>query len=143
MEQCGFNAPWTELSGCYRMPPDLVPIVARFGGRYLKDGVYDPPIVPLDQPKGRDAAEPTIRRWTNLGASDGLGEALTAQVEQLLDIDGLAPADIVFLCEEHTSGLEAARLLEEKGIHVSHVFTANDGDERRRGARYARRRQKA
>lgn len=132
MRGCGFRAPWTELPGSYRMPPDLVPVVARFGERYLTDGAYDPPVVPVDHPMRRDAAEPTIRRWRNLGGTQELRAALTEEVRKMLNRDGLAPADIMFLCEQHAGGLDAAESLKAAGVYVSHVFTENDDDERRR-----------
>lgn len=66
MAGCGFSGPWTELLGSYRMPPDLVPILATFGGRFLADGAFDPPVVPADHPMRRQAAEPTVRGWTNV-----------------------------------------------------------------------------
>lgn len=132
MKNCGFRGDWTDLQGCYRMPPDLIPIIARFGELYLKGGAYDPPVLPDDHPMHREASEPTKRRWTNLDNSQGIDSALKTEILDILNSDGLSPADIVFLCEEHHIGLEAAKKLGDSGVYVSHVFTDNDGDERRR-----------
>lgn len=132
MRYCGFRGPWTELPGSYRMPADIVPIIARFGELYLTDGAFDPPIVPMDHPMLRKAVEPTIRHWINIPCIQELSTALTTEIRKMLDRDELAPADIVFLCEEHAYGLNTANLLETMGVYVSHVFTKADNDERRR-----------
>ena len=127
MPRCGFRG-WTDLAGCYRMPPDLVPIVARFAERYLGKMPQ-----PLTVPADRDACEPTVRVWKNTDEAH-LAEVIVAQVHRLLDI-GLAPADIAYLCEDHAVGLEAAQLLEGDGVYASHVFTEQPGDERQQRKR--------
>lgn len=132
MAGCGFRGAWTELAGSYRLPPDLVPIVAAFGERHLTDGDYDPPAVPADHPMRGEAAEPTSRQWRNIDRIEELGRAVADEVQELVRAGRLQPSDIVFLCEEHRHGLQAAELLGGAGLHVMHVFTFEDGDERRR-----------
>ena len=44
----GFSGPWTELSGSYRLPSDLVPIANAFAARYL-DGELLAGTVPTDR----------------------------------------------------------------------------------------------
>lgn len=125
MPNCGFRG-WTDLKGCYRLPPDLVPILSEFAGTYLEGaGAASLLTVPSD----RDACEPTIRRWINVVPGDA-GRTIAAEVQRILD-EGVAPSDIVYLCESHQIGLETARLLDQAGVYVTHVFTEEDDDERR------------
>jgi superfamily I DNA/RNA helicase len=131
MRQCGFSGKWTELEGSYRMPPDLLPIIAEFAEAFLDDGAYDPPTLPTDHPLRSEAYEPTIRRWINVDPFQ-VGEATADEVQHLLNNEGFLPADVAFLCELHAEGLVAVNSLAQAGIHTSHVFTVQDNDERRR-----------
>ncbi len=117
------------------MPPDLVPILAAFGEKFLADGAFDPPVVPGDHPMRREAAEPTLRGWTNVHPREEVGRARADTVLSVLQHRDVARADIVFLCEDHAHGLQASHFLGEAGEHVSHVFTVEDGDDRRRRKR--------
>ncbi|QRK08581.1 NERD domain-containing protein [Archangium violaceum] len=132
MKGCGFNGDWTDLKGSYRLPPDLTPIISAFGDRYLSDGAFDPPAVPDDHPMRKEAAEPTTRRWINVDNPHRLGVLLAEGVIELVREGELRTPDIAFLCEEHAHGLEAAERIAASGIHVTHVFTDEDGEERRR-----------
>ena len=132
MKSCGFRGDWTDLLGCYRMPPDLIPIIGRFGELYLKDGAYDPPVLPNDHPMRREASEPTKKRWTNCSNTQIISSAIKTEISDMITESGLSPADIVFLCEEHKIGLEAAKILSDSQVYVSHVFSNYDDEERRR-----------
>jgi hypothetical protein len=132
MRGCGFSGPWTELPGCYRMPPDMIPIARAFGEQYLRDADFDPPTVLHDHPMLNEAWEPTKRKWLNLRSTMDIPRAIAGEVERLMQEDELPLADIVFLCEEHAYGLQASRLLSHRGVHLRHIFTEEDGEERRR-----------
>jgi hypothetical protein len=127
MTGCGFSGPWTNLRGSYRMPPDLVPIIAEYAQEHLEA----PPPVALTVPSDRrgEAFEPTVRSWVDVD-DDAVAGAVAQQVQEYLR-EGVAPGDVVFLCEDHHIGLDIAELLEQRDVYVSHVFTEEDDKERR------------
>ncbi|MEP1125436.1 MAG: hypothetical protein ABJH68_16240 [Ilumatobacter sp.] len=57
----GFSGPWTELSGSYRLPSDLVPMANAFAAKYL-NGEHIAGEVPADRVAISGASNPTRRR---------------------------------------------------------------------------------
>jgi hypothetical protein len=131
MRNLGFRAPWTQLKGSYRLPPDLIPIVCDFAGEFLPETV-DLPDVPLVHQK--IAFSPTVRKWTNATnlRNKDVANVLTREVQKMLESDG-GPheADIIVLVQEHLLGLEVTKALQASGISCEHIFTVRDNMERR------------
>jgi hypothetical protein len=126
----GFSGPWTEVDGSYRMPPDLIPVVADFAAKHVSGARVDPS-VPDDHPLRTGEYEPTVRRWVNLTAGASVGRALGIEVLRLLNEQpDLSPSDIVFLASSHRIGLDAVRTIRQGGHDVQHVFS-NEEHERR------------
>ena len=123
MSGAGFSGPWTEVSGSYRMPPDLIPVVAGFAAKHV-DGARVDPDVPSDHPLLAAPYEPTVRRWVNLERGMSPGRALGLEVVQLLkDNPDLSPGDVVFLTSSHRVGLQAVRVIAEASLPVQHLFS--------------------
>lgn len=126
----GFSGPWTEVRGSYRMPPDLIPVIADFARNHV-DGLSVDPQVPFDHPQQAGSYEATVRRWVNMPPGAVLGQKLGEEVVRLLrKHPDLAPSDVVFLAPSHVSGLEAVRVIKAAGFDVQHVFAANQRDRR-------------
>ena len=49
---------------------------------------------------------------------------------------GLAPRDVVYLCEYHHDGLAAAEVIEAAGYRVQHVYTRDPDERQRRKSRF-------
>lgn len=126
----GFSGPWAEVRGSYRLPPDLIPKVARFAADHV-EGARVEPLVPDDHPLAA-GFQPTVRRWVNADGQRTVGEQLGHEVIALLKANpDLSPNDVVFLAQRHQDGLEAATVLERHGVPVQHIF-AESWQERRR-----------
>lgn len=136
MSGAGFNGQWTEARGSYRMPPDLIPVVARFAERHV-DGVQVSPIVPADHPLHDGGYRPTIRRWVNVPRGRRLGYELGEQVLALLDVHPeLAPSEVAFLTASHDDGLDAVSVIEAGGYPVHHLFGRTPDERRTRKERF-------
>jgi len=127
----GFSGPWTELTGSYRMPPDLTPLVAEFAQLHLGDWSVKP-LVPLDHPQHVGRYQPTVKRWVNTLQGESCGKRLGEEVVLLLRANpDLAPSDVVFLAD-HRPGLEAVKVITDAGFEVQHVFGATNAERRER-----------
>lgn len=127
----GFSGPWVELKGTYRMPVDLIPIVREFAERYIPEQGRDLPSIEVDHPGLHDAHEPTIRRWQNVADVDVIEAAADEVIRLSTQVDGLSPSDVVLLAD-HEAGVAIMAGLRARGNDVLSLFTANDGDARRR-----------
>jgi hypothetical protein len=121
MSGAGFSGPWTVLSGSYRLPDDLVPIVTEFASAYVQGDA----IVPTLPTDGASSAAPTVRRWVNsrqgpLGIT--LGEEVVALLRSQPD---LSPDDVVFLANSHDEGMQAVSVITAAGYPVHHLFTTD------------------
>lgn len=123
MRGAGFSGPWTELKGSYRMPSDLVPLTNSFAARYLSGDRLEAAVPDdLDDIVGHPAT--TQRKWCNIDRTRELGVEIGREVVRLLEHDeSLSPRDLVFLCEHHRDGLDAAQEIEAAGYEVHHIFT--------------------
>lgn len=132
----GFSGPWTELSGSYRMPRDLVPLANAFSQQYL-DGDRLDGEVPDDLFDITGAATSTVRQWVNVDSPRNIGTAIGHEVLHLLNTyPDLNPNDLVFLCEHHDDGMAAVRVVEEAGFEVHHIFAKAKVDRARRKRRF-------
>ena len=132
----GFKGPWTETSGSYRMPPDLIPVVADFAAKHVH-GMNVEPTVPSDHPQQVGRYEPTVRRWVNAPTGEMLGTRLGGEVVRLLkDHPDLSPSDVVFLARSHQEGIHAVKVIADAGFEVQHLFALDATDKRRRKERF-------
>ncbi len=126
----GFSGPWTDVSGSYRMPPDLIPVVADFARRHVEGARVDPQI-PFDHPLSAGGYEATIRRWVNVPQGAAMGHQLGQEVVHLLqDHPDLAPSDVVFLAPSHRCGLQAVKIIKAAGFEVQHLFAEGKRERR-------------
>ena len=136
MPNAGFNGPWTDLQGSYRLPPDMVSIAAGFAERYLS-GEQVNASIPIDRVEISGRAAHTERAWQNIDVHAQLGtEVGEATAALLLAHPEICPSDVVFLCETHEQGLGAVRVLESGGHAVHHMFAMNRWEQNRRKARF-------
>lgn len=127
----GFSGSWAQVEGSYRLPPDLIPKVARFACDHVR-GARVEPTVPDDHPQA-GGFQPTVRRWVNAEGTRSVGEQLGDEVLALLrDHPDLSPSDVVLLAQTHEDGLEAVAVLERHGIESQHIFARNDREKRER-----------
>jgi hypothetical protein len=131
-----FSGPWTELKGSYRMPRDLVPLANEFAERYV-DGERLIAEIPADHLDISGAFVETQRNWDNVSSAGELGLSVGHEVVRLLTSHpDLNPNDVVFLCEHHSDGLDAVRVIEGAGFAVHHIFATKDADKSRRKRRF-------
>jgi len=133
MPGCGFNGDWLRLPGTYRLPPDLVPVVAEFAAKYVSAEV-ELPSMPPDRSK--DAAVPTRRRWVNVSAETAVS-AMTDEIDSLLNLEGApSAADVVYLTNEHAIGVRVADLLRDRGHESEHIFSLSEHEQSIAKARF-------
>ena len=136
MVGAGFSGPWTELSGSYRLPSDLVPMANAFASTHLK-GEHIAGEVPIDRAAISGRSNPTRRWWTNTDRPNELGRLIGAEVVRLLaEHPELSPNDVVFLCENHRDGIDAVHVIEDAGHAVHHIFSERTGEQTRRKRRF-------
>lgn len=127
----GFSGPWSEARGSYRLPPDLIPKVARFAADHVS-GLRVEPTLPDDHPLV-GGFQPTVRRWVNTDGTRSVGEQLAYEVLDLLDQNpDLSPSDVVFLAQRHADGLDAVDVLQRQGVAVQHIFGSTWQEKRAR-----------
>lgn len=127
----GFSGPWFEIRGTYRMPVDLVPIVAEFAQSYLPGVDVVLPTVESDHPALGDAHKATHRRWINVAEGDVVEKAADEIASLLLADPSLSPSDIVLLTD-HEVGVQITDELRRRGNDVLSLFTPREGETRRR-----------
>lgn len=136
MAAAGFLDPWIELTGSLRMPADVTEVANEFAHR----NVFGDPLPSDVFGQGIDVPGPpvptasTVGRWENVQGN--VGRAIGREVVRLLEQHpDLAPGDVVFLCEHHHDGEDAAAEIEAAGHRVHHLFS-RDPDAPRRNRRY-------
>ncbi|MCU1393454.1 MAG: hypothetical protein JWM34_1882 [Ilumatobacteraceae bacterium] len=136
MPGAGFSGPWTDLAGSYRMPPDLIPVIASFAELHV-NGAKTEATTPADHPLEGTGYTPTVRRWVNSRPGDVLGQQFGEEVVRLLRENAdLSPSDIVFLAPSHKDGLVAADIVTRAGYPVNHVFGVGASEQTRRAGRF-------
>jgi superfamily I DNA/RNA helicase len=132
----GFSGPWTELTGSYRMPTDMVPIANAFAAKYL-DGEHIAGEVPSDHLDLFGSAAATIRHWENNTSPADHGSLIGHEVVRLLTTHpDLSPSDVAFLCDRHDDGLHAVAVIEAAGYPVHHIFARDEQSRTRRKQRF-------
>lgn len=136
MPGAGFNGPWTDLEGSYRLPTDMVSIAEEFARTFVS-GDRMSTTIPLDRTAVAGRSARTERRWVGARTASGLGQSVGMATVELLESNAeLSPSDVVFLCESHEQGLAAVRVIEAHGHEVHHVFAKASDEQRRRKARF-------
>lgn len=132
----GFNEPWIEMASSYRMAPELTEATNQFARAFV-DGEGAVPEVPSDQAAVVGGVSPGVSSWRNLDRVADLGPAIGQEVVRLLaENPGLAPRDVVYLCEYHHDGLAAAAVIEAAGHPVHHVYSRDPDERHQRKARF-------
>ncbi|HSL75190.1 MAG TPA: UvrD-helicase domain-containing protein, partial [Ilumatobacteraceae bacterium] len=136
LEAAGFTEPWIEMTGSYRMAPELIEATNRFAREFVADDAVVP-VVPSDQSAVVGRMSAGARTWRNLERVADLGPAIGHEVVRLLrENPSLAPRDVVYLCEYHHDGLAAAAVIEAAGYPVHHVYSRDPDERQRRKSRF-------
>ncbi len=132
----GFTEPWIRMTSSYRMAPDLVRSTNEFARSFIADDAVVPEIAD-DQAVVVGHVSSAIRSWCNVERVADLGVAVGREVVRLLrEHPDLSPRDIVYLCEYHHDGLEAAGEIEAAGYPVHHVYSRDPDERHRRKGRF-------
>ena len=136
LEAAGFTDPWIDMTGSYRMAPELIESTNLFARQYVSEGTTVP-TVPADQADVVGRVSSCQLSWRNLDRVADLGPAIGHEVVRLLgENPTLTPRDIVYLCEYHHDGLAAAQVIEAAGYPVHHVYSRDPDERQRRKSRF-------
>jgi superfamily I DNA/RNA helicase len=136
LEAAGFTEPWIDMTGSYRMAPELIESTNLFARQYVSEGATVP-MVPADQADVVGHVSSCQLSWHNLDRVADLGPAIGHEVVRLLvENPALTPRDIVYLCEYHHDGLAAAQVIEAAGYPVHHVYSRDPDERQRRKSRF-------
>lgn len=132
MTAAGFDSPWLEMGGSYRMPADLVAVtkdfsIDRSGGRDIAL------TTPADLVEVAGQSHGSLRLWRTVSRVGDIGVNVGREVVRLLrQHPSLKPSDVTFVCEYHHDGVAAVREIEAAGHPVHHIFSRDPDDARRR-----------
>ncbi len=136
LEAAGFTEPWIDMTGSYRMAPELIHSTNLFAREYVSEGATVP-TVPADQADVVGRVSACQLSWRNLDRVADLGPAIGHEVVRLLgENPTLTPRDVVYLCEYHHDGLAAAHVIEAAGYPVHHVYSRDPDERHRRKSRF-------
>jgi superfamily I DNA/RNA helicase len=135
-ESAGFTEPWIEMSGSYRMAPELIESTNLFARQYVSADATVP-AVPVDQSAVVGSVSSGQRSWRNVERVADLGLEIGCEVVRLLRGNpALDPRDVVYLCEYHHDGLVAAEVIEAAGYPVHHLYSRDPDERQRRKSRF-------
>ncbi len=136
LEAAGFTEPWIDMTGSYRMAPELIESTNLFAREYVSDDA-SVPVVPSDQAAVVGTVSSGQRSWRNVDRVADLGSEIGGAVVRLLgEHPDLAPRDVIYLCEYHHDGLVAAEIIEAAGYPVHHVYSRDPDERQRRKSRF-------
>jgi hypothetical protein len=136
LEAAGFTEPWIEMTGSYRMAPELIEATNGFAIEFVSSDA-SVPLVPADQAAVVGQLSQGRPTWQNLARVGDLGHAIGHEVVRLLSEDPeLSPRDVVYLCEYHHDGLAAAEVIESAGYPVHHLYSRDPDERQRRKSRF-------
>ena len=129
MENAGFRGRWSELKVSYRLPPAIVPHVAKFAKEFLTEEEVD---IPESKQSELDLS-PIELRWIHVNDQDHILTACASELRRMMKRlpDNVAVSDIVFLSARKSLGMEFVQMLNEKGIQVVHTYDDDDMISRR------------
>ena len=127
MTNAGFGGPWTGLESSHRLSSEVADMLADFGSRFLDEG-FDAPSAPERQD---ELFRSTLRWVTTTGGLPTIAAREIAHAwQQIESEDMLAIADVFYVCDTTSLGLEVTKALKrDHGIKTCHTFE----DESRRG----------
>ena len=131
MANAGFRGRWAELKVTYRLPPAVVPYVAKFAEEFLTEEEVDIP----EQRQIEMDMSPVELRWVHVRNEQDILGACDLELQHMtrrLRCD-TAVADITFLSGK-TLGRSFVQMQDEKGIRSLHTFD-NDAARSRRQKR--------
>ena len=135
-ESAGFSEPWIDMTGSYRMAPELIESTNLFAREYVS-AEAPVPSVPDDLAAVVGAVSSGQRSWYNIDRVADLGPEIGREVVRLLrEHPDLAPRDVIYLCEYHHDGLAAAAIIEAAGYPVHHVYSRDPDERQRRKSRF-------
>ena len=120
MANSGFRGPWVELRTSYRLPPAVIPLVARFAGEFLTEEEIDIPEV--DEPELADLF-PVDLRWLHVRRESNELCACDQEFRRMmkrLRID-TSVVDITFLAATDL-GRRFVELQRAKKVRLLHTF---------------------
>lgn len=119
MANAGFRGPWAELKITYRLPPAVVPYVAKFAEEFLTEEEVDIP-----EPKPQLEMEaPVELRWVQVRDEQDILNACDSEISRMATRlrPDTAVADITFLSGK-TLGRRLVQMLSTRGIRTLHTF---------------------
>lgn len=135
MTGAGFDGPWNELRGSYRLPAALSDLATLYAEEYID---AEPALLP-ERPAQLDLdTTPVTLHWHQV-AEEELGSAALAALRELViesaegsDPDEIVPfADVVYVVDRVDVGDVIRRGLDGIGVKVIHTFAADDRARRR------------
>ena len=132
MANAGFRGPWSELKTSYRLPPALVPHVARFAEEFLAEEEVD---IPEPNQQLEMELSPVELRWVHVRNEPDLLRACDEELSRMMKRlpRDTAVADIFFLSGNRL-GREFVQLRSRRSVKIRHTFQ-DDGVRSRRQKR--------
>ncbi|TAY80983.1 nuclease-related domain-containing DEAD/DEAH box helicase [Rhizobium ruizarguesonis] len=131
MSGAGFQGGrWAQLDVSYRLPPDALRMARAFAERYL-------PAENLHLPEGEQGSldiYPCTLRWIQSRSDDAVRECVNAILAAMRETgkNGVANADITFLCNDTTIGKAVTDELQTYNVRAVHTFEPENNLESRR-----------
>lgn len=129
MTGAGFDGPWNELLGSYRLPAALSELAAVFAEEFVD---ADPALLPERPSQLELDSTPVTLRWRQVAEQELEAAALEALRELVTDsVEGLDPdyivpfADVVYVVDRLEVGDAIRAELNRRGVNVVHTFAAD------------------
>lgn len=130
MTGAGFSGGWAQLKIGYRSPSAAISLANDFANRFLPANTRDLP----EPAQGNLDLSNTEVTWSQCQPADALKASVNAvlALHRKTGRQGLANADIIFLCQSIDFGLEFVTELTSYGVNVVHTYSPNKSEEDRR-----------
>ena len=118
---------WLRLETCYRLPPEIMPILKDFADNFLIPSGIEVDI-PEDKPELFDRLHPLKLRWVQVSSVSSKVEICFEEAHRQMKHLGndAAIPDIIFLAPTNDTGLVFVEKCEQKGVCVLHTFGRDD-----------------
>ncbi len=126
--------PCAELTATYRLPTPLAHEANRFAAQFLP--TIDTPALTI-APQAN--AAPASLTWHNVTSAEQAYDLALQSVQQLIQGQGVAPADIVILTPNQPEGWAMVRYLARHDWLADHVLNEGDGQAGRKRERFRKR----
>jgi hypothetical protein len=120
---------WAQLSVSYRLPPDALKVARNFASRYLPNDTLELPEVE----QGSLDIFPCHLRWIQCAQENASELSVNAVRAMMLETgrNGLANADITFLCNNLDFGKSVSDTLGNDGVKAVHTFVRDRQEQSR------------